>query len=640
MAIKDKNPFSMPPAWMSFLWILVIWLVLSLLFQSFQAPASRELAYTEFKKMVGQGDIAEVTIKGNDISGKFREGADIKPDSGLRTAEVSISNFKTRLPSFGDPDLLPLLEEQNVNVNVKSDEPSWLVTFLVNLLPWVLIIGLFIYFSRRMQERMSGGGGGPFGVGKSKAKVYQKTDSDLHLDDVAGLSQPKKEIQEIIEYLVEPGKFQELGGKLPRGVLLAGPPGTGKTLLAKATAGEANVPFYSISGSEFIEMFVGVGASRVRNMFDEAKKGAPAIIFIDEIDAIGRTRGTGLGGGHDEREQTLNQILSEMDGFSAREAVVVMAATNRSDVLDPALTRPGRFDRQITLELPYKEARKQILEVHTRKMPLAEDVDLDVVARRTAGFAGANLENLANEAALFAARNNRKKIVASDFDEALDKIVMGLARDDLIQDDEKEIIAYHEVGHAMMAKLLPGTDPLQKVTIVPHGQALGATQQLPEEDRYNLSKKQLESRIGVLLGGRVSEKTFFDDITSGAANDLKQATDLARRMVCQLGMSEKIGPVTFPQGDRHPFLGQELTEPKNYSEQTAHLIDEEVRRIITDMEDKVARLIDEKREEIKAVVAELLEKETLSNAEIDAVIGKLRPSADSEEADSEKEEEQ
>lgn len=626
----------MPPVWMSFLWILAIWLLLSLFFQTYYQPAEPiKLPYTEFKQAVIQKKVEEVNIRGNAVSGKFRERAVQSKDSRTRGGELySRLNFSTRIPTFGDPELLQILEENNVSVNVESDEPSWVVSLLVNLLPWVLIIGLFIYFSRRMQERMSGGGG-PFGVGKSKAKVYQKTESDLHLDDVAGLSQPKKEIQEIIEYLVEPGKFQELGAKLPRGVLLAGPPGTGKTLLAKATAGEANVPFYSISGSEFIEMFVGVGASRVRNMFDEAKKGAPAIIFIDEIDAIGRTRGTGLGGGHDEREQTLNQILSEMDGFGAREAVVVMAATNRPDVLDPALTRPGRFDRQITLELPYKEARKQILEVHTRKMPLAEDVDLEVVARRTAGFAGANLENLANEAALFAARNNRKKIVAGDFDEALDKIVMGLTRDDLIQDDEKEIIAYHEVGHAMMAKLLPGADPLQKVTIVPHGQALGATQQLPEEDRYNLSKKQLQSRIGVLLGGRVSEKTFFDDITSGAANDLKQATDLARRMVCQLGMSEKIGPVTFPQGDHHPFLGQELTEPKNYSEQTAHLIDEEVRRIITEMEDKVARLIDEKRGEIKAVVAELLEKETLSNAEIDAVISKLRPSADSEEADSE-----
>ncbi|MGM0681394.1 MAG: ATP-dependent zinc metalloprotease FtsH, partial [Thermodesulfobacteriota bacterium] len=440
----------------------------------------------------------------------------------------------------------------------------------------------------------------------------------------------KKEVQEIIDYLKDPAKFHELGGKLPRGVLLAGPPGTGKTLLARATAGEANVPFFSISGSEFIEMFVGVGASRVRNMFDDAKKETPSIIFIDEIDAIGRVRGTGLGGGHDEREQTLNQILSEMDGFSGREAVVVMAATNRSDVLDPALTRPGRFDRQIILELPHKNARKQILEIHTRNMPLAEDVNLEIVARRTVGFAGADLENLANESALFAARNNRKKIIAEDFDESLDKITLGLVRDELINEEDRKIVAYHEVGHAMMAKLLPGTDPLEKVTIIPHGQALGATQQIPEEDRYNLSRQYLQSRIGVMLGGRVAEKIFFGDITSGAANDLKQATELARRMVCQFGMSDRLGPVNFPHGDRHPFLGQELTEPKNYSERTAYLIDKEVYRIITEMEDKVVQLISDKQEEIKIVVSELLEKETLSNKEIDAIIAEQDSSVNSE----------
>ncbi|MFO7760005.1 MAG: ATP-dependent zinc metalloprotease FtsH [Desulfobia sp.] len=620
----------MPPTWMTFLWILVIWLIISILFQSYQPPAPQELAYTDFKKAVNHKKVDKVTIKGHAISGEFREKAVKSRDSGKKGSRLySRSDFKTRIPAIGDPELLQLLEKNGVSVSVESDEPAWFVTILVNLLPWILIIGLFFYFSRRMQERMSSGGG-PFGVGKSKAKIYKKTESDLRLDDVAGLANAKKEVQEIIDYLKDPAKFHELGGKLPRGVLLAGPPGTGKTLLARATAGEANVPFFSISGSEFIEMFVGVGASRVRNMFDDAKKETPSIIFIDEIDAIGRVRGTGLGGGHDEREQTLNQILSEMDGFSGREAVVVMAATNRSDVLDPALTRPGRFDRQIILELPHKNARKQILEIHTRNMPLAEDVNLEIVARRTVGFAGADLENLANESALFAARNNRKKIIAEDFDESLDKITLGLVRDELINEEDRKIVAYHEVGHAMMAKLLPGTDPLEKVTIIPHGQALGATQQIPEEDRYNLSRQYLQSRIGVMLGGRVAEKIFFGDITSGAANDLKQATELARRMVCQFGMSDRLGPVNFPQGDRHPFLGQELTEPKNYSERTAYLIDKEVYRIITEMEDKVVQLISDKQEEIKIVVSELLEKETLSNKEIDAIIAEQDSSVNSE----------
>ncbi len=440
-------------------------------------------------------------------------------------------------------------------------------------------------------------------------------------DDIAGLSNAKKELEEIVTYLKDRSKFRSLGGELPKGILLVGPPGVGKTLMARGVAGEADVPFYSISGSEFIEMFVGVGASRVRDMFKNAKKDAPAIIFIDELDSIGRVRGTGVGGGHDEREQTLNQILSEMDGFSPKESLVVISATNRPDVLDPALVRPGRFDRRIVLELPRKEAWKEILEVHTKDMPLAHNVDLENTAKRTVGFSGADLKNLANEAALMAARRNKKEITAEDFDDARDKIIMGIEREEVIREEEKRMIAYHEAGHAMVANFIPGADPLEKVSIIPRGQSLGATEQIPEEDRHNLSRSYLLNRIAIMLGGRAAEKEIFEDVTTGAGDDLKKATELARRMVCQWGMSEKLGPVTFRTGEPHPFLGRELAENKDYSEETAHIIDQEIKKITTDMYERAREVLEKNRAKLDTLVEALLEHETLDRHEIEEVLG-------------------
>jgi cell division protease FtsH len=514
---------------------------------------------------------------------------------------------------------MELLEKNNVIVHAQSDERSWFMTLLLGLLPWLLIIGFFVYSSKKFQERM-GGMGGPFGFAKSKAKLYTKSMSAVNFADVAGLANTKKELEEVVDFLKDPSKFQSLGGELPKGILLVGPPGVGKTLMARAVAGEADVPFFSISGSEFIEMFVGVGASRVRDMFKKAKKDAPAIIFIDELDSIGRVRGTGLGGGHDEREQTLNQILNEMDGFSKHESVVVLAATNRPDVLDPALVRPGRFDRRITLEMPQKESRKEILKIHTREIPLGDDVDLEEVAKRTVGFSGAELKNLTNEAALLAARKEKDKVEDEDFDDARDKILMGIEREDVIKDEEKKVIAYHEAGHALVARLLPGADPLEKVSIIPRGRALGATEQIPEEDRHNFSRIYLLNRIAIMLGGRAAEKINFEDITTGAGDDLKKATQIARRMVCQWGMSDKVGPVTFRQGEPHPFLGREISEPKDFSEKTAQLIDEEVRRIIRDMEKKAGDILASHREKLDGLADGLLEQETLSKEEIDKIV--------------------
>jgi cell division protease FtsH len=421
-------------------------------------------------------------------------------------------------------------------------------------------------------------------------------------------------------FLKDPSKYMALGGQLPKGILLVGPPGTGKTLMARATAGEANVPFFSISGSEFIEMFVGVGTSRVRDMFKQAKKEAPSIIFVDELDSIGRVRGTGLGGGHDEREQTLNQILAEMDGFLPHESVVVMAATNRPDVLDPALIRPGRFDRRVTLELPQKNTRKEILEVHTRNVPLSDDVDLESLASRTAGFSGADIKNLVNEAALLAARKEKKRAGPEGFDQGRDKILMGIEREDVIKDEDKKIIAYHEAGHALMARLLPSADPLEKVSIIPRGRSLRSTEQIPEEDWGNLSRKYLLDRIAIMLGGRASERLFSQDFSTGAGDDLKQVTELARRMVCQWGMSEKLGPITFRQGENHPFLGREIGQQRDFSEESARIIDEEIRRIIRDMEKKADDMLKSNRDTLDGIAKQLLVKETLSNDDIDTLL--------------------
>ena len=601
----------------SFFWLGLLLLLFLFYFGSSLRPHVPQISYSAFRNQLTEGNVSLVTVQEDKLSGSLKKPMEL----GSGENKIEIKKFRTILPSFGDPKLLSLLEKNKVTINTKSEERSWFITLLIGVLPWVLIIGFFVWSSKKLQQRMGGlGKGGPFSFGKSKAKLYQRSSSDVTFKDVAGLHHAKKELSEIVDYLKDPSKFRNLGGELPRGILMIGPPGTGKTLMSRAVAGEADVPFYSISGSEFIEMFVGVGASRVRDMFEKAKKEAPTIIFIDELDSIGRVRGTGVGGGHDEREQTLNQILAEMDGFSEHESVVVIAATNRPDVLDPALIRPGRFDRRVVLDRPDKRARKEILEIHTRKTPLAEDVDLDVVAAMTVGFSGADLKNLANEAALCAGRQDKDKVEAEDFDLALDKIRLGIEREDYISHEDKEIIAYHEAGHTLMAELLPKADPLKKVSIIPRGRALGATEQLPEEDRYNLSRSYLLDRIAVMLGGRSAEKLVFDDLTTGAGDDLKQATQLARRMVCQWGMSEKLGPVTFRQGETHPFLGREIAQPKDFSEETARIIDEEVRRIVQEMEEKAEKIIGANRKKLDVLAQALVEHETLEKEEVDRLL--------------------
>jgi cell division protease FtsH len=609
-----------PDFWKRNLWFLILWLLLIYFLVGRSYSDVRQIPYTQFKENLKGGNLSSIHVKGEEITGEFKK--EIKVGEGEDAP--TLQYFKTILPSFPDPGLMDQLEKKGVTIRTESTEASWFATLLITLLPWVLIIGFFVYSSKKFQERMGGGGAGLFKFGKSKAKLYTRSTTQVTYENVAGLANAKKELQEIVEFLKDPSRFQKLGGKLPKGILLAGPPGTGKTLLARATAGEADVPFYSISGSEFIEMFVGVGASRVRDMFKKAKQDAPAIIFIDELDSIGRVRGTGVGGGHDEREQTLNQILSEMDGFSPQESVIILAATNRPDVLDPALIRPGRFDRRIILEQPHKKARKQILEIHSKEVPLSEDVDLDGLAGMSVGFSGADLENLVNEAALIAGRENKDQVEMADFFEGIDKIRMGLEREDFISEEEKRMIAYHEAGHALMAKLVPTADPLQKVTIVPHGRALGLTEQIPDEDRHNLKKKYLLDRIAIMLGGRGSEKIIFDDVSTGAGNDLKQATQMARRMVCNWGMSEKLGAAAFDRGEPHPFLGKEMTETKNFSEDTARMIDEEIRRIINEQDTRTVDLLSANRDKLDLLAEALLEHEVLDSEEIEKILGSAK----------------
>ncbi len=604
--------------WSIIFWIILIIMLISYFSNTFFRPNVVNLPYSEFKNQVKNGNISEVYFKGQEIHGEFKNIYRVQADS--KEDSISYSSFKTVKPSFEDPSLVTILEENQVQVNAKKESDSlWIYVVLFLVLPWLFIIGYFVYMRKRIQGQM-GQMGGLFNVGKSKARRFRKSSVSVSYEDVAGLENAKKDLREIIEYLKEPEKFAALGADIPKGILMVGPPGTGKTLLARATAGEADVPFYSISGSEFIEMFVGVGASRVRDLFKTAKKEAPSIIFIDELDSVGRARGTGLGGGHDEREQTLNQILSEMDGFAPHESVIVVAATNRPDVLDAALTRPGRFDRQVTLELPQKDARLKILEIHTKDVPLADDVDLENIAARTVTFSGADLRNLVNEAALLAGRDKKKQVEGKYFDQARDKIILGHEREDMIQEEEKEIIAYHEAGHALMAKLIPGADPVQKVTIIPRGRSLGATEQIPEIDRHNISKKYLLNRIAIMLGGRAAEKLIFDDTTTGAANDLKQVTKIARKMITQWGMSEKIGPLSFREGEEHMFLGREMTQAKDYSESTAKIIDQEIRRIVTEMEEKTTQTLQENKDKLKKLAEALLENETVGSDEIDEIL--------------------
>lgn len=616
---QQKHPPPQPPGqsrFRYFIWFLLAILILSYFFRSTDQTDSHEISYTAFKDRVKAGRVETITVTGKKLSGSYTDPVDTTTASG---DTVSYEAFTSVIPEFEDQNLMAFLERHNVEVTARVEEESWLKSVLLLLLPWILLIGVFWLIRRNAQKQSRNlmGGGGMFGIGKSKAKKYHKSMVDVTFDDVAGLDNAKQDLQEIIDYLKDPDRFTSLGANVPKGLLLTGAPGTGKTLLARGTAGEADVPFFSISGSEFIEMFVGVGASRVRDMFENAKKEAPSIIFIDEIDSIGRARGTGVGGGHDEREQTLNQILSEMDGFEPHESVVVMAATNRPDVLDPALTRPGRFDREITLERPQKEARTEILKIHTRKIPLEEGLDLSKIAARTVGFSGADLQNLANEAALLAGRKKKETVGWEEFDEARDKILLGYEREEMLNDEDRKIIAYHEAGHALVAKSLPDADPIQKVTIIPRGRSLGATEQTPEEDRYNLSKDYILNRITTLLGGRAAERLIFDNMTSGAANDLNRATQIARRMVKQWGMSEEIGPVTFKHGETSPFLGREIAQPKDYSEHTARKIDKEVSDIMKQMESKAEELLESKRAYLEALAEALLEKETLENDEID-----------------------
>ncbi len=621
---KQFNKMGRTPTWMYILSFIFLIFFLSYSFRMCGGVQNADISYSEFKQEVMDQNISQVTFQGSQITGKFRNLYKQTSNSGEDT--VSYKYFATTKPPLEDPELMKILEDNNVTTYAKAvDDSNWLTYLLVMLIPWVLIIGYFYYARKKMQGNMGNmmGGGGVFGVGKSKAKRFQKSKTHTTFDDVAGLENPKKDLREIIDYLKDPGKFTALGADIPKGVLLMGPPGTGKTLLAKATAGEANVAFFSISGSEFIEMFVGVGASRVRDMFDTAKKNSPSVIFIDEIDSVGRARGAGVGGGHDEREQTLNQILSEMDGFEKNESVIVLAATNRPDVLDPALTRPGRFDRRITLELPTKMARKKILEIHTRLVPLSDEVNLENMAARTVSFSGADLKNLVNEAALLAGRKQKKIVEPDDFEQARDKILLGAEREDVLSDEEKKVTAYHEAGHALVAKLLPDTDPLQKVTIIPRGRSLGATEQVPEIERHNLKRNYLLDRIAVALGGRAAEKLIFEDYTNGAASDLKQVTRIAKHMVCQWGMSERLGPVTYKLGEEHIFLGRELAQQKDFSEDTAKIIDEEIQKIIKEMEGKAFKLLKENKIKLDALAEALLENEVLENKQIDWILDKI-----------------
>jgi len=577
-----------------------------------------EISYSRFRYELSVNNIKKVTLRGNYVRGEFRSAVKLPPSPEQRGGAVDTTLFNSNIPTLPDPTLLPELASQKVEVAVVPADGSAVGSVFLYLLPWMLIIGVWWFVMRGMKSQGPGAMMG--GFARSGAKAYTSERIEVTFADVAGMEEAKQELREVVEYLKDPKKFQQIGGKVPKGILLVGPPGTGKTLLARAVAGEAGVPFFSISASAFIEMFVGVGASRVRDLFSTARKAVPSIIFIDELDAVGRSRGAGFGGGHDEREQTLNQLLSEMDGFDPHTEVVVISATNRPDVLDPALLRPGRFDRNVVIERPDWRDREKILKVHTRKVPLAPDVELSVIAKGTPGMTGADLEGLVNEAAILAARENKQVVSLDDLERAKDKILMGGERHMVISDEEKRITAYHEAGHALVARLLPSTDPVHKVTILPRGRALGVTQQLPEDDRYHYPRAYLVNRLCVALGGRVAERLVFNDISSGAQSDLKHVTELAEKMVCQWGMSEKIGAMTFPRGEEHPFLGMKLAEEKTFSEEMAWLIDQEIAALIRAAEGKSTELIGGNRPKLDALASALLEEETLTGERVDEIL--------------------
>ncbi|MBW1679508.1 MAG: ATP-dependent zinc metalloprotease FtsH [Deltaproteobacteria bacterium] len=586
---------------------LVLWLVISfvliLFFNIFNQPhkSSREISYSEFLTLLAQDKVIEVTIKGNNIF----------------VIDTNGERFNTYVPE--DPELVKTIREKGIKIIAKPEgDAPWYMTVLISWFPMFLLIAVWIFFMRQVQ----GGGGKAMSFGKSKARLLsEQQQQKVTFKDVAGIEEAKEELEEIIEFLKNPKKFTSLGGRIPKGVLLIGAPGTGKTLLARAIAGEAEVPFFNISGSDFVEMFVGVGASRVRDLFVQGKKHAPCIVFIDEIDAVGRHRGAGLGGGHDEREQTLNQLLVEMDGFESSEGVIIISATNRPDVLDPALVRPGRFDRQVVVPVPDVKGREKILKVHTEKMPLDDNVDLAIMARGTPGLCGADLANLINEAALLAARKERSKVEMEDFEHAKDKILMGIERKSMfITPEEKRITAYHEAGHALVAKLIPGTDPIHKVTIIPRGQSLGLTQQLPIDEKHTYPREYLLNGITVLLGGRSAEELVLEDLTTGAGNDLERATELARKMVCEWGMSDELGPLTFGKKEEQIFLGREIAQHRDYSENTALKIDQAIKRIVDKSHKQAKKLLEMNVKILHRLANTLLEKESLDGEEIDRIL--------------------
>ncbi len=611
---------------------LLVGLLLLFLFSGPLAPQGPEVPYTRFTGLVDKGAVQHVVVRGHQVTMTFRE----KQPVGARGKKVRQAT--TRVPLFGGDKLMDRLEKANVETTVREQrQTGWWWILLLLLVPWLFLMGMQFFQWRRMGGGAGGGGGGFGGFGggltQSKAKRVTREDPTTTFDDVAGQDNAKREVAEVVDFLADPERFRDVGAEAPHGMLMVGPPGTGKTLMARALAGEAGVAFYHQSASEFIEMVVGVGAARVRQAFEEARKNAPAILFIDELDSIGRMRGTGLGGGHDEREQTLNQILSEMDGFSGHEEVVVVAATNRPDVLDPALQRPGRFDRRISLELPDVKARRSILELHAEALPLAADVDIDRIARGTPGFSGADLKNLANEAAIRAAREHKKHVTYAHFDDARDSIIMGSERALSITPDEHYRLAVHESGHTAAAHFLPNADALYKVSIIPRGQALGGTHQIPEEERYTMPEDYLRDRIGVILGGRCAERIFLGTVSSGADDDIKQATRIARGMVTRWGMADDIGPMDLRQDDEQPFLGQQMAQPRQFSDTTAHQVDEAVRAFLTAAEDRVMRLIQDNREAVENLVQALEEEETLDRAGVEAHLGARPAVAAAGEAD-------
>ncbi len=589
------------------LWVFIIFLMIFIFTMlNHHPPKIKKVIFSSLLQDIKSDKVKSVTIESHNIIGVYKDG----------------KKFETYAPSY--PGLISLLEKHNVAIDAKPKPASpWYLSFLIDWLPMIIILFAFWYFFWR---QMQGGAGKAMSFGRSKAKLMTDTTNKITFKDVAGIEESKQELSEIVDFLKDPKKYTKLGGRIPHGVLLVGPPGTGKTLLAKAIAGEAGVPFFSISGSDFVEMFVGVGASRVRDLFAQGKKNAPCIIFIDEIDAVGRHRGAGLGGGHDEREQTLNQLLVEMDGFEPNEGVILIAATNRPDVLDPALLRPGRFDRQVVVPKPDIKGREEILKVHVKDVPLDKDVDLKVIARGTPGFSGADLANMVNEAALLAARKNESAVMMNDMEEAKDKVMMGTERRSMvISEKEKKVTAYHEAGHTLVAKMLPGSDPIHKVTIIPRGMAMGLTQQLPIDEKHNYDREYLLNEVAILLGGRTAEEIIFNQMTTGASNDIERATDIARKMICEWGMSEKLGPITFGKKEEQIFLGREFAQHKDYSESTAISIDEEVMDIIYKNHEKAREILTQNIDILNDLAGKLIEKESLNGKEIDEIITTYKP---------------